>query len=90
MWNFFCYSDERDSVFFPLANFTRLIQFMTLCLDRYPQRYNTKDIEDFVLLLYFISLDTRLTIIDHDIKTCLKALYSAVDPRDWIYQVFVT
>ncbi|XP_028416713.1 uncharacterized protein LOC114540913 [Dendronephthya gigantea] len=79
-------SDEQDSAFFPLANFTRLIQFMTLCLDRYPERYNTKDIEDFVLLLYFISLDTRLTIIDHDIKTCLKALYSAVDQRHWIDQ----
>lgn len=60
---------------------------MTSLLDRYPQNYSTKDIEDLVLLFLCVSLDTRMQICQHDIKTSLQALYSAVEAAHWIDEV---
>ena len=58
-------------------------------MDRYPECYSTKDIEDLILLMYCISLDTRIQICQHDIKTCLQAIYNAVQPSCWIEEVGV-
>ena len=80
-------SDDQASSFFPLVNFTRLIQFITLCLDRYPTSYSSKDIDHLVVMLYCISLDEHMEICQHDIKTCLQAAYAAVQSSDWIEEV---
>ena len=73
---------EGHSVF-PLVNLTRVIQFLTLCVAKSPGQYSTKDIEILVVALCCLSLDLRMDMCQHDIKTCLEAAYNAVDYSNW-------
>lgn len=81
--------EENDEVFTPpesiYGNFSRLLSYLKLCVEVCPQNYTVPEVEDLIMLVANLALDTNIQneVLPRGITLCLNALLMAVPQLDW-------
>ncbi len=84
---------ENDDVFASsqsiFVNLCLFLRYLRLCVETCPENYTVEELEELIMLIFDISLDTTVhkEVLPHDITICIGSLVAAVPSSHWACSV---